>query len=210
MGGVVPAKAGDLKWREEEVFHGQERRDIGEFPECFAFAEFMDFIFDNIILFVMAAAGLVQWWRSTQEAKAEEKEQEANRREAQSYEEFAEEVERSIPRPAVPPPLPGEGARPMPGVERSPVPDLRRSGRKVEAPPLPEMSGELQRQEAIAEQLRDLRRAKKDSRPAFENRRKAKVESSGGIGLKARLKNKRELKDAFVLKEILEKPLGLR
>lgn len=172
----------------------------------------MDFIFDNIIWFVMAAAGVVQWWKSTQEAKQEEKEQEARRRERESYEEFVEEVESSLPKAAIPPPLPAGGGEPMPRVDRSPVPDLRRSGKREVAEVLPreEIDSELARQEALAEQIRELKLSKKDNRTTFEIRKKKKAETSGGVGLKARLQDRKELKDAFVLKEILEKPVGLR
>lgn len=172
----------------------------------------MDFIFDNIIWFVAAAAGLVQWWKSTQDAKAEQKAAEERQREMESYEEFVEDVESSLPKAAVPPPLPAGGGEPMPGMGRSPVPDLRRRERRevAEAAPLPEMNSELERQAALAEQIRELKRAKNASRPAFNNRKQKKVETGGGGGLKARLRNGRELKDAIVLKEILEKPVGLR
>ncbi|MGJ8644609.1 MAG: hypothetical protein ACSHX9_14460 [Luteolibacter sp.] len=172
----------------------------------------MDFIFDNIIWFVMAAAGIVQWWKSTQEAKQVEREQEGRQQERENYEEFIEEAESRIPNAAVPPPLPAGGGDPMPGVERSPVPDLRRRGKRevAEASPITEMNSELARQAALAEQISELKRAKKDSRPNFDIQKKKKTETSGGLGLKARLKNGQELKDAFVLKEILEKPVGLR
>lgn len=172
----------------------------------------MDLIFEYGFLLIMAAAGLAQWWKSTQEAKAEQKAAEARRRQRESYEEFVEEVESSIPKAAVPPPLPTGGGEPMPGVDRSPMPDLRRSVKRAvnQAPPLPEMGSELKRQAALAEQIRELKRAKRAERPSFDNQKKKKAELSGALGLKARLRNGRELKDAIVLKEILEKPVGLR
>lgn len=195
-----------------EIFHGQECGDVGVFGECPTGFKFMDFILDNIVFILFGVGALVQWLKSTKEAKQEQTSQETQQREYESYEEFVEEVERSIPRAAVPPPLPAGGAGPMPGVERSPVPNLRKSGQRElsEAPPLSAMNSELERQAALAEQLRELKRAKKVSMPAFENRKKEKSETIGGIGLKARLRTRRELRDAFVLKEILEKPVGLR
>lgn len=169
----------------------------------------MDFIFDNLIFFVMAAAGLVQWWKSTQESKAER--QAEAEVEAESYEEFVEEVERRMA--MNPPPLPAGGAEPRPGMGRSPVPDLRRNGKQergATAPPLPEMGAELMRQEALAERMRELKKAKKAGNPNFEIRKKGRVERASGGGLRGRLQSRRELRDAFVLKEILEKPVGLR
>ena len=173
---------------------------------------FMDFILEHSIFFIMAAAGLVQWWKTTQEAKAEQKAEEERRNRPDYYEEMIEEVESRLPRPAVPPALPTEERGAMPGVDRSPVPNLRRREKRqsAPAPPLPNMSSELERQAAIAEQLRELKRAKTEERPAFSNRKPKKVQEGGGVGLRARLRNRRELQDAFVLKEILEKPVGLR
>ncbi|MEP2775674.1 MAG: hypothetical protein ABJQ29_04345 [Luteolibacter sp.] len=164
----------------------------------------MDFIFDNIIWFVMAAAGLVQWWKSTQEAKMEQAAEEARRREARDYEEFIEEAEMRLPKAAVPPPLPAGGA--------AQAPELRRSNKRAvaDAPPLPDMGSELERQALLAEQIREFKRAKKTRSPVFDHRKKVKPTTTGSIGVKARLGNRRELKDAFVLKEILEKPVGLR
>lgn len=172
----------------------------------------MDFIFDNLIFIIFVAGVLAQWRKASQEAKAEQKAREEEQQETESFEEFVEEAVRRIPKAAVPPSLPSGGAVPMPGAERSPVPDLRRSEKRVaaEAPPLPGMASELARQAAIAEQVRELKRAKKAARPAFDNRKKVQAEVGGGIGLKARLNSRRELQDAFVLKEILEKPVGLR
>lgn len=164
----------------------------------------MDFIFDNIYWLVIAAAGIVQWWKSTQEAKEEA------RRNAEGYrpdeiEEMVAQAERAHPRPAVPPPIP----------QAAPAPALRRRGQEVpvrEFNPYQANSGELERQAKLAEQMKLLKQAKKqrslDESPVSASRRKKPVESTGS--LRGRLQNRRELRQAFVLKEILEKPLGLR
>lgn len=168
----------------------------------------MDFIFENLIWLIAAAAGIVQWWKSTQEAKGEK------RRNTPEYsdeelEEYLEQEERAQPRPAVPPPLPH--AAPA----ASPAPLLRRRG--AESPPvtvdlLQGNSAELERQASLAEQMKLLKQAKRQhsleesSKSAYQKRKPAEVSTS----LRGRLKNRMELRQAFVLKEILEKPLGLR
>lgn len=166
----------------------------------------MDFIFENIYWLVLAAAGIAQWWKSTQEAK-EEARRNTHEYDPDELEEFLEEAERANPRPAVPPPLPRN--------EPAPAPTLRRAS--AEPPPLEfnsyeGASGELERQAKLAEQVKLLKQAKRqrsmDEAPTSASRKKKTVESNST--LRSRLQSRRELKQAFVLKEILEKPVGLR
>jgi len=168
----------------------------------------MDFVFDNIIWLIAAAAGLVQWWKSSQEAK-DERRRNTPEYDAEELEEFLEQAEPAHPRPAVPPPLPD--AAPAP----SPAPFLRRRG--AESPPvtvdlLQGNSAELERQASLAEQMKLLKQAKRQhsleesSMLAYQKRKPVEVSTS----LRGRLKNRMELRQAFVLKEILEKPVGLR
>lgn len=167
----------------------------------------MDFIFDNIYWLVIAAAGIVQWWKSTKEAKAAKEEERGNARDftPEELEEFFEEVEQAHSRPAVPPPLP----------QAAPAPVLRRNASEpppLEFDPYEGISGELDRQAKLAEQVNQLKQAKRprkrEEAPTATSRRKKPVESTGS--LRGRLQNRRELRQAFVLKEILEKPIGLR
>ncbi len=169
----------------------------------------MDFIFDNIIWFIAAAAGLVQWWKATQEAKEEaRRETHEHEYDPAELEEFLEQAERTHPRPAVPPPLPQ--AAPVPAS----APTMRR--RSQEAPPLEfqpmeGVSTELERQAKLAEQLKQAKRQRSlDQAPVSASRRKKPVTAESAGTLRGRLQNRRELRQAFVLKEILEKPVGLR
>ncbi len=179
----------------------------------------MDFVLNNIYIIIIAAAGLVQWWKSTQDAKKERE----NQPPSQEYfprevEEFLEQVERKNSRPVVPPPLPA-GARPVPPkMDRSPAPMLKKANKPtseakafINAPHYVEeaQQAELARQAAIAEQLSGLKQAKKNQQEILTAKReKAKTVVSGSI--RDRLKNRSELRQAFVLKEFLEKPVGLR
>lgn len=185
----------------------------------------MEFIIDNIYLLVLAAAGIAQWWKATQDAKKErENPQPPEEFDPGELEEFIEEAERRQARqavpppvPSVPPPLPSGERGPMPGVERSPVPALKRKGAATELQTFtnaPGLDEELDRQAALAEQLQGLKQARK-ARPARIARLARGAEDSdkpvfAGGSLRSRLGNRRELRQAFVLKEVLEKPVGLR
>lgn len=179
----------------------------------------MDFIFDNLIIIIIVASALAQWWKSTQEAKKErENPYQPDSDIPRDLEEFLEQVERKQSRPAVPPPLP-PGANPVPpSFDRSPVPTLKKANRQtseakafVNAPHYQEeaLQAELARQAAIAEQLSGLKQTKKKQEAIqTAKREKAKTVVSGSI--RDRLKNRSELRQAFVLKEFLDKPAGLR
>lgn len=161
----------------------------------------MDFILENIYWLVFAAAGLVQWWKSTKEAKEAEEEARRNPPEPVS-EEWIEDGEWVNPRPAVPPPLP----------RAAPPPALRRNLAQ-EPPVVPVNSGELERQAKLAEQMRllkQVRRGRSREEAPFprESANESPVEAA--VSLRGRLRNRREIRQAFVLKEILDKPIGLR
>lgn len=173
----------------------------------------MDFIFDNLIILIIVASGLVKWWTDTQAAKkARENPQHGQEYDPQELEDFVEEAERRHPRPAVPPPLPIPQSGPLPGVDRSPVPNLKR--KSFERPTFATPNGvedELARQALLAEQLKGLKLAKRSRtvNPAF-GEQKQKITAAPTGRVRSRLANRRELRQAFVLKEILEKPISLR
>lgn len=178
----------------------------------------MDFIFDNLIIIIIAASGLVQWWKSTQEAKRERENPQPEEYLPPELEELLEQMERKPARPAVPPPLPA-GANPVPpSFDRSPVPTLKKANRPtseakafVNAPHYVEeaQQAELARQAAIAEQLSGLKQARK-KQEVIQSAQREKVKTVVSGSIRDRLKNRSELRQAFVLKEFLDKPVGLR
>jgi hypothetical protein len=179
----------------------------------------MNFILDNLFIIIIAASGLVQWWRSTQEAKRERENPSGGEEYCpQHLEEFLEQAERRLSRPAVPPPLPMVGGLPpQPSFDRNPAPALKKSRPTSEAkafvmaPHYAEeaLEAELARQALIAEQLSGIKQARKKQAPMQTTQRdKAPAVASGS--LRDRLKNRLEIRQAFVLKEILDKPVGLR
>lgn len=164
----------------------------------------MSFVFDNLIWLLAAAAGLVQWWKATQEAK-EEKQRE---REFQptEIEEFEVVPKRRLARTILPPR--------MPDMVPTPPPILRRSAPEpfVVRTPANEINArELEAQTRLAEQLHQFnkeRRDKKREESPISASPKQLVASS--LSLQGELRSRKEIRKAFVLKEILERPLGLR
>lgn len=168
----------------------------------------MDLVLDNIIWLIIAAAGIVRWWKSSQEAK-EEVESNEHQYTDEELEEFLEQAERRHPQSSAPPPLPNAA----PATAAPPV--LKRQGAQPQPPDsglLEKTSAELERQQSLAEQVRLLnvkkgqRREKEDTISIAQKRKP--IEAAGS--LRARLGNRGELRQAFVLKEILEKPVGLQ
>ncbi len=163
----------------------------------------MDILKDYLVIIVLIVGAIVQWLKS--------RSGQANGNDAAHYsEEDHTQFEETQRRPAGPPPIPS-GL--MPGVERSPVPSLRRAN-TTPSFYIPENSGEIARQAALAEQIRLAKAAKAARRQItlVSPSKSAKRHDSSGTGtsLKFRLRSVSELRKAFVLKEILEKPLALR
>ena len=171
----------------------------------------MDIIGEYFYVIILIIGALAQWMKSRSESKAEA--EEMRKRQERGGEEYydPEEIEEwSAPRPAVPPPLPA--------AEIAPAPSHRRSGSTPPPVSATNIESELQRQAALAEQMRLLKEsrkpAKRDGASAAKERsghgRVREMDLPAGASLRQRLGNNRELKNAFVLKEILEKPVGLR
>ena len=174
----------------------------------------MAFLSDYFYIIILIVGAIAQWLKSRSEAaEASPYEPEEHEYDPESLEDFEREAERMNPRPAVPPPLPSGGGA-LPGVGRNPVPELRK---KSSPPPVPaaayiDASQEADRQQALIEKAREFKRAKA-ARTTKEPKgfgERATVPVVHGGSLKSRLHSRRELRSAFLLKEILEKPVGLR
>lgn len=163
----------------------------------------MDWIFDNIQVFLVIAIAVGSLVKKFLEARAEERE--ARRRMDESPEEvFGPDEEWQVPVPVprqLPPPLDRPVARPvaMPPPLRQPEPD----GAEV-----------LRRQREMEERLRQARQEKearkKDkeaaARAAAAGSRKAAVP----VGLRATLHQRGALRRAFLVREVLGPPQALR
>ena len=96
------------------------------------------------------------------------------------------------------------------------VEDLR-GDRQIERDFHDRAAAELQRQAAIKEKLKQAKRVKREQVMFGEKRKRGQVDVrekasvlAGGGTVRERLRNKGELRRAFVLKEVLEKPVGLK
>jgi hypothetical protein len=169
----------------------------------------MDFISEYFYVIILIVGAIAQWMKS----RSESREENGRPNDAEDLEEMIGREERRQSRPAVPPPL----ARPLtppplPASGHSPAPELRRKSREVA--PAFDTSGELARQQALAEKVKVMKQARA-ARKAGESLPSGKESAgsatrSAGLGLRDRLRNRNELRQAFVLKEIIEKPVALR
>lgn len=170
----------------------------------------MDFILDNIFIIILLFVGAVSQWLK---ARGESRQGQDAGVDPAELEEMIEQAERRQARPAVPPPLARTSAPPpLPGSGRSAVPELHRKSR--EAGPAFDIAGELARQQALAEKVKELKQARSAMKSGesllFGKKAVISEPRPEGLGLKARLRDRMELRQAFVLKEILEKPVALR
>jgi hypothetical protein len=172
----------------------------------------MDIIRDNIFLIILLLVGAISQWLK---ARGEARENQDPGYDPAEIEEMIEEAERRHSRPAVPPPLPPNAFPQPPGSVVAPAPSLRRKSREpVSASAAFDTSSELARQQELAEKLKEMKRtrgARAMSESLQPRKQAAAMPGAGaGLSLKQRLGHRRELRQAFVLKEILEKPVGLR
>jgi len=169
----------------------------------------MEFISDYFYVIILIVGAIAQWMKSRSEAR----EQNDPRDEARDLEEMIEREERRQSRPAVPPPLARPSTPPpLPASGPSPAPETRRRSREVA--PAFDTSGELARQQALAEKVREMKQARSarkagESLPSSRESARSATRATG-LGLRERLRDRKELRQAFVLKEILEKPIALR
>lgn len=149
----------------------------------------MDFIFDNIQVFIGIIVAIFWIIGKIGENKKPADEEQPWAPEDDDYQ--PDEYE-----PAEPPPIPMTRQAPPPPLPRFiPAPD-----------------DELQRQRAMQERLRNLRK-EKAAAPAVAAKARAKARSASTLsptGIKARLQDRKELRRAFVMREILDPPVSLR
>ena len=172
----------------------------------------MDIIRDNIFLIILLFVGAISQWLK---ARAEARQNQDPGYDPADLEEIWEETEPRHSRPAVPPPLPPHAFPQPPGGMIAPTPALRRKSREAESAPTAfDTSSELARQQQLADKLKEMKRtrgAREISDSLLPQKRSlADVGTVSGVSLKSRLRSREELRQAFLLKEILEKPVALR
>ncbi len=167
----------------------------------------MDWIFDNFQIVALVGIALASWIKSRMDAKAAEREERQAREEMGEGEEIFgpdEAWEEPPPRQPVPPPLHRAGP--------PPVPTAAQYEAELEAAAL------LKHQMDLQERLRQIRETKASTSggAAVTRARVAASQSHAAAaapvksGLRSALRNRSEIRRAFVLREILGPPLGLR
>jgi hypothetical protein len=158
----------------------------------------MNWIFDNLQIVVLVLLGVGSLVKSVLESKAK-----AAREREETYnpeDVFAPDEEYGEPQ-----------RRPMPSVP----PPLRQAGYEMEA--ASETARALKHQQDLAERLRQIRETKATTtggaaatraRVAAKGVAKSSVQVPSSV--RARLRNPAEVRRAFVMREILDPPVGLR
>ena len=172
----------------------------------------MDFFFDNIFIIILLFVGAISQWLK---ARGEARQNQDPGYDPADLQEMMQEAERRHSRPAVPPPLPPHTFPQPPGGMIAPAPALRRKSREAEPVPTAfDTSSELARQQQLADKLKEMKRtrgAREMSDSQLPRKRSlADVSTVSGVSLKSRLRSREELRQAFLLREILEKPVALR
>lgn len=166
----------------------------------------MDFLGEHLKVIVPVVGAILYLASSFYQAKQEQRrveEELENERRGEEQDPFGGQEPWLEPesQPMLPPPLP----RPV-RAAAAPSPSPRESDR---------LRSELERQQALQERLNDLRAAKRKATPDFPpGRRTAKTAAvpspAPGSGLRATLRDRQAVRRAFVLREILGPPVGLR
>ncbi len=202
----------------------------------------MDWIFDNLQILFVVAAGVAYWINSMRQAK-EEAENERNQPPVDLEEVFGPDFDFDAPPPrgeepqqtevflpppvaASPPPIPSQAPKSSQR-ERRDFPQASPSPQRPKSPHQPggqeAVNAELERQRHLEERIRALRQ-KRDSRSsgAAATQRSVvakRAAKQGGVpdvepialdGIRSRLRSSREARRAVVLREILDKPVGMR
>jgi hypothetical protein len=173
----------------------------------------MDWIFDNIQIFLVIALAVGSLVKKFLEAKAEERE--ARRRMDESPEEvFGPEEDWEpqmapppLPRPSFPPPLQPQSAGPPPMSRRVNMPPPLRQSE-------PDTNEVLKRQREMEDRLRQARQQKEARKKQAAAQTAAAIAhrkaAAAPAGLRATLHQRGSLRRAFLLREVLGPPQGLR
>lgn len=167
----------------------------------------MDWIFDNIEIFIFVLIGIVSMFKSVLDAKAKKQEEDHEQQYPEEYFEPEEEYHQPPQLPSVPPPLPWGGA--------SVPPPLTKVGYEVAA--AEEAARTLKHQQDLALRLQQIRETKATTtggaaatRARIANKGTKTTSTQTPTSIRARLKSPAEVRRAFVMREILDPPLSLR
>jgi len=188
----------------------------------------MDFIFDNFYVIAIVVVAIVSWIKKRSEAKYDEEEQRRVREEMiRGLEEMSQHS--SPPRPAQPPVTPkGRQVPPMPKAhgQRPPAPPLPQThvSNPAHAVVQPEENFELIHQRDIQERFAEAKRVNqlaKDQANQFKDKRnrsskepdynnKVTSPTTAQSGLRGILGDRKGIRRAMVLREVLGPPVALQ
>jgi hypothetical protein len=185
----------------------------------------MDWIFENPQILLLIVLGLGSMIKSALENRAKKAAEEDYREEREARVPIDEDTSYRKKAPTGPPPLsPPEQPPPLPSDAR-PSAKKRRDAKPMAAPSASFSAAEeaakiLKHQQDLAERLRLIRETKGASTTGGAAATRARVAAKGAtikslqpsapLSLRGRLKDPAEVRSAFVLKEILDRPIGLR
>lgn len=182
----------------------------------------MDWIFDHFQIVVLILLGIGSMVKSIFDSKSKQ----ASEREIESDEPpevpLDEDTSYRKTHPSVPPPL-VRSSGPPPLARQVVPPPLRESG--YEAAVAQETARALKHQQELAEHLRQIRRTKATtsggaaatrarlstkSAAKMAGKDAAKPSAQAPLSIRNRLRSPAEVRRAFVMREILDPPVGLR
>jgi hypothetical protein len=200
----------------------------------------MEWIFDNLNILFVVAAGVAYWLNSMRQAKAEA-ENERNQPPVDLDEVFGPDFDfnpqprhtevflpppvSASPHGGAPPPLPGQ--RPQSSQrERREFPQGSVTPQRPQSPHQPfaqvDVNAELERQRSLEQRIHSLRQNREGRKTgaaatqrsvAAERAARRGTQDAEPIaldGLRSRLRSPREARRAIVLREILDTPVGMR
>lgn len=179
----------------------------------------MDWIFDNLQIVFLIVLGLGSLLKTMWEAKA--KRQAEREWDPEDHVPLEDDQSYRKPQPVTPPPLPRQP--PPPEVQSSAgrshegATKSRRRLEQAAAIEADETARILKHQQDLAENLRQIRETRASTTGGASETR-ARIAAKGSPkaiaavpkGFSARLRNPAELRRAFVMREILDRPVGLR
>ncbi len=163
----------------------------------------MNWIFEHFQIVILIALGVGSVLKSMWEAKARQKQE--SEEEYNPEDVFAPDEEYRDPIPSIPPPLP----------RQSVSPPLRESG--YDEAVASEAAKVLKHQRELAERMRQIRETRATATGGASATR-ARNSAKGSTGkaalvptsIRSRLRDAREVRRAFVMREILDPPVTLR
>jgi hypothetical protein len=183
----------------------------------------VDWIFDHPQILLLIILGVGSMLKSTIEGRAKKAAERDFTEERETRPPIDQDTSYRKVMPSVPPPVQqSDRPPPLPGTHHTPSPKKRRKVKPASIAPASfsaaeEAAGILKHQRDLAERLRQIRDTKATTtggaaatRARVASKGTKSPQTLGPVSLRKRLANPAEVRRAFVLKELLDRPVGLR